>query len=172
MIACLLRSEHSLLGFSEKSGRHMLWEVEILPIGSEKDYEGQRVLSSASSQGIAGLQTVRAARTFLIQGELTQADVTRAAEQLLVDPVTEQFTIRNLLAATNTEATSTSPGNAASFCLNVLFHPGVTDSVAENAARALTELDFHVTNVATCRRYWVAGNLNDAHQNQLTRRIL
>jgi hypothetical protein len=34
----------------------MLWEVEILPIGSEKDYEGQRILASARSQGIAGLK--------------------------------------------------------------------------------------------------------------------
>jgi phosphoribosylformylglycinamidine synthase II len=150
----------------------MLWEVEILPVGSEKDYEGQRVLSSATSQGIAGLRTVRAARTFLIQGDLTQADVTRAAEQLLVDAVTEQFTVRDLLASTSPEATTTSSGNSANFCLNVLFHPGVTDSVAENAARALTQLNFNVTNVATCRRYWVVGNLSDAHQNQLTRRIL
>ena len=41
----------------------MLWEVEILPIGSEKDYEGQRILASARSQGIAGLDAVKSAKT-------------------------------------------------------------------------------------------------------------
>ena len=74
----------------------MLWEVEILPTGSEKDYEGQRILASAHSQGISGLSTVKSARTFLIQGDLTRDDATRAAEQLLVDPVTEQFSIHEL----------------------------------------------------------------------------
>ncbi|RLS29831.1 MAG: hypothetical protein DWH78_14720, partial [Planctomycetota bacterium] len=77
----------------------MLWEVEILPIGSEKDYEGQRILASAASQGITGLSTVKAARTFLIQGDLTRDDAKRAAEQLLVDPVTEQFQIHELPTA-------------------------------------------------------------------------
>ena len=77
----------------------MLWEVEILPIGSEKDYEGQRVLASAKSQGIAGLKSVISARTFLIQGELTPEDINRAADQLLVDSVTEQFHVRQLPAS-------------------------------------------------------------------------
>ena len=76
----------------------MLWEVEILPIGSEKDYEGQRILASAHRQGINGLDAVNSARTFLIQGDLTRADAKRAAEQLLVDPVTEQFHIHELPA--------------------------------------------------------------------------
>ncbi len=74
----------------------MLWEVEIQPIGSEKDYEGQRVLASAKSQGIVGLTSVKAARTFLIQGDLSENDARRAAEQLLVDPVTEQFAVHQL----------------------------------------------------------------------------
>ena len=74
----------------------MLWEVEILPIGSEIDYEGQRILASAYSQGISGLDAVKSARTFLIQGALTREDAHRAAEQLLVDPVTEEFHVHEL----------------------------------------------------------------------------
>ena len=100
----------------------MLWEVEILPIGSEKDYEGQRVLASARSQGIAGLKSVISARTFLIQGELTQEDINRAADQVLVDSVTEQFHVRQLPASPADISNSQSP-----ILLNVLLHPGVTD---------------------------------------------
>ena len=57
----------------------MLWEVEILPIGSEKDYEGQRILASAKSQGISGLTSVTSAKTFLIQGDLTRDDANQPA---------------------------------------------------------------------------------------------
>lgn len=145
----------------------MLWEVEILPIGSEKDYEGQRVLASARSQGIAGLKSVISARTFLIQGELTPDDINRAAEQLLVDSVTEQFHVRQLPASSTDGA-----GSQAQILLNVLLHPGVTDSVAENAVKALTRLNLNVTNVATCRRYWIAGDLDAAKLTQLTKKVL
>ncbi len=145
----------------------MLWEVEILPIGSEKDYEGQRVLASARSQGIAGLKSVISARTFLIQGELTQEDINRAADQLLVDSVTEQFHVRQLPASPAEISNSQSQ-----ILLNVLLHPGVTDSVAENAVRALVRLNLNVTNVATCRRYWIAGDLDAAKLTQLTKKVL
>ena len=176
----------------------MLWEVEILPIGSEKDYEGQRILASAHSQGITGLSSVTSARTFLIQGDLSRDDAHRAAEQLLVDPVTEQFHIYEL--------PSTSPFSPASgeklaegrmrgldgandqsapdqkskienhkskaSLLNVLLHPGVTDCVAENAAKALTRLNFSVTNVATCRRYWITGDLGATKLTHLSKKVL
>ena len=145
----------------------MLWEVEILPIGSEKDYEGQRILASAKSQGISGLSTVTAARTFLIQGELTRGDAKRAAEQLLVDPVTERYQIHELPASPSEISNSKSQ-----ILLNVLLHPGVTDSVAENAAKALTRLNLNVTNVATCRRYWITGDLGSAKLAQLTKKVL
>ena len=144
----------------------MLWEVEILPIGSEKDYEGQRILASALSQGICGLGTVTSARTFLIQGDLNRDGAQRAAEELLVDPVTEQFYVKEL------PATQSSPLAPHTSLLNVLLHPGVTDSVAENAAKALMRLNINVTNVATCRRYWITGDLGAAKLTQLTKKVL
>lgn len=145
----------------------MLWEVEILPIGSEKDYEGQRILASARSQGISGLDAVKSARTFLIQGELTREDANRAAEQLLVDPVTEKFHIHELPAAESQISNLESQ-----ILINVLLHPGVTDSVAENAAKALSQLSFNVTNVATCRRYWLTGDLGTAKVTHLSKKVL
>lgn len=141
----------------------MLWEVEILPSQDSRDHEGQRVLSDARSLGIDALSGVRSARSFLIQGELSEADAGRAAEVLLCDGVVEQYRVKAL------------PENGASpeaDCLNVLLHPGVTDSVAENAARALTELDLNVTAVATCRKYWLTGDLSDTEQNRVTSRVL
>ncbi len=56
--------------------------------------------------------------------------------------------------------------------LNVLLHPGVTDSVAENAAQALNRLKLSVTNAATCRRYWIQGDLTAAQWNQLQKKVL
>ena len=161
----------------------MLWEIEILPIGSEKDYEGQRILASALSQGISGLSTVTSARTFLIQGNLTREDAHRAAEQLLVDPVTEHFHIYEMPAKAesgkrkadsedDTVCGSRLSAFRSQLCLHVLLNPGVTDSVAENAAKALTRLNLSVTNVATCRRYWLTGELGTAKIAHLSKKVL
>ncbi len=150
----------------------MLWEVEILPIGSEKDYEGQRVLASARSQGLAGLQGVRAARTFLIQGELAAEQIDKVASRLLADPVTEQYRLSELTGATSEAGLAAPETLLSETLLNVLFHPGVTDSVAENALAAIRRMDIPATHVATCRRYWLSGELDAQRLNQVCRKVL
>lgn len=142
----------------------MLWEVEILPSSGNPDFEGQRVVASARSQGIRGLQQVRSARSFLIQGDLNLQDVRNAAEQILCDTVVEEYRIHSLPASHTDQIEATS--------INVLFHPGVTDSVAENATRALTHQNFRVTATATCRKYWLTGDLSPGELNRITSRVL
>lgn len=140
----------------------MLWEVEILPSQDSRDHEGQRILADAKSLGIESLSSVRSARSFLIQGELSKSDASRAAEVLLCDGVVEQFRISALPDSTSTD----------SACLNVLLHPGVTDSVAENAAKALSQQDLNVTAVATCRKYWLTGELTDAEHSRVSSKVI
>lgn len=140
----------------------MLWEVEILPSQDSRDHEGQRILADARSLGISSLASVKSARSFLIQGELSETDATKAAELLLCDGVVEQFRINALPDNTSTDAA----------CLNVLLHPGVTDSVADNAAKALTQQELSVTAVATCRKYWLTGDLSDAEHSRVSSKVI
>ena len=140
----------------------MLWEVEILPTQDSRDHEGLRILADARSLGIDSLAHVRSARSFLIQGELTEADAGRAAAVLLCDGVVEQFRVSAL-----PETSSTDGG-----CLNVLLHPGVTDSVADNAAKALVQQDLNVTAVATCRKYWLTGELSESERARVSSKVI
>ena len=140
----------------------MLWEVEILPSQDARDHEGQRMLADAKSLGIHTLADVRSARSYLIQGELTEADANKAAEVLLCDGVVEHFNVKAL------------PDKAVQVkdCLNVLLHPGVTDSVAENAAKALVQQGLSVTAVATCRKYWLTGELSEAEYARVCSKVI
>ncbi|MEZ6124018.1 MAG: phosphoribosylformylglycinamidine synthase subunit PurL [Planctomycetaceae bacterium] len=140
----------------------MLWEVEILPSQDARDHEGLRILSDAGSLGITSLKSVRSARSFLIQGDLSEGDAAKAAELLLCDAVVEQFRVTALPDTTSTSAD----------CLNVLLHPGVTDSVADNARNALQQQSLNVTAVATCRKYWLTGELSDAERQRVCSRVL
>lgn len=141
----------------------MLWEVEILPAETERDHEGQRVLEDARRLGIDGLDAVQAARAFLVQGDISQDQMTQSAAGLLCDGVVEQMKVTAL------PDTSTQNGTGH---INVLLHPGVTDSVAENAAQALSRQNVDVTAVATCRKYHLTGNLSDSDRSRLVSRVL
>ena len=139
----------------------MLWEVEILPSSDSRDHEGLRVLADAKSLGVTSLTDVKSARSFLIQGALTESDAARAAEVLLCDGVVEQYRVTAL------------PDSAANAsCKNVLLHPGVTDSVADNARDALQQQNLSVTAVATCRKYWLTGELSETEQQRVSSRVL
>ncbi len=144
----------------------MLWEVEIRPSAGETDFEGQRVLESAHNLGITSLRTVQAARVFLLQGELTEADLHAAAQLLLADPVTEVFLVRRLYP--DPVAAELEDNRQ----LNVLFLPGVTDSVAENALKAMKRAGFQADHVATGRRIRVNSCIAETELQQLSRRVL
>ncbi|MEZ6131626.1 MAG: AIR synthase-related protein [Planctomycetaceae bacterium] len=157
----------------------MLWEVEILPSQDARDHEGQRILADAKSLGITSLAGVRSARSFLIQGELSETDASRAAEILLCDGVVEQFRVTALPASRQPfspegekVAEGRMRGPSATDCLNVLLHPGVTDSVADNAAKALVQQNLNVTAVATCRKYWLTGTLSSTEHARMSSKVI
>ena len=141
----------------------MLWEVEIRPRVTEIDHEGRRVLDDARRQGIAGLEGVQSARAFLVQGDVSELQITESAEGFLYDRVVEQIRI--------TPLPDRSVQNA-QVCISVLLHPGVTDSIADNAALELDRRNIGVTAVATCRRYRLSGDLTEQDRKRLISRVL
>ncbi|HVJ69676.1 MAG TPA: phosphoribosylformylglycinamidine synthase subunit PurL [Caulifigura sp.] len=141
----------------------MLWEVEIQPRDGEIDREGQRVLADSRSLGISSLESVRTARSFLIEGDLSEPQV-KLLQPLLVDGVVESAFVRKLPAGKDASRTST--------LLNVLFKPGVTDNVGQTARQAITDLGLPVSSVATCRKYYITGSLAAEHFARLSSKVL
>ena len=146
----------------------MLWEVEIRPAANEIDREGLRVVGEAHALGAAGVRSVRSARSFLLQGAaLNEAEVTRAAHTLLVDPVAEVFSAHRV--SIDGGAPKAESRNR---LLNVLFKPGVTDNVAHSTQKALSDLGFAVEAVATGRKYWFEGDVSDLDLDRIAKRVL
>ncbi len=147
----------------------MLWEVEIHPITGEVDREGQRVLAEARAQGSASIRVIRSARSFLVEGTLDEASLRSRVVRLLADGVVETCRVRALPA----EATSAAHPEVSGLKLfNVLYKPGVTDNVAETAAKALTSQGLAVDRVATCRKYWINADAVTVDVQKLSRRVL
>ena len=143
----------------------MLWEVEIRPAAGQVDREGERILAECSGLGLGSVTTVTAARSFLLEGELNEAAVQRLGETLLVDGVAETFTVSQIEA-------DSGEANGHGNLLNVLFKPGVTDNVAGSTLKTLKDQSVPVEAVATCRKYWLNEDADQAEVDRLSARVL
>jgi phosphoribosylformylglycinamidine synthase len=126
----------------------MLWGVEIRPAAGEADREGERVVAGARELGAVSITRVDSARLFLLQGALDAATVERAATTLLIDTLVESARIERVDDPART---------GEHLQAQVLYKPGVTDNVAQSTLKALMDLGFPVTAVATARAYHFAA---------------
>ena len=133
----------------------MLWEVDIYPAPGQPDSTAKQVAASAAELGLVGQLAVSAARGYLIQGDLEQAQVARIARELLADPVVE----RMVVAPVGDPLLAQSPAGHPHL-VHVLPKPGVMDPVAQSALGAIADLDGgelgrHAEAVRTLKKYWI-----------------
>src|SRR5437868_6957999 len=95
-----------------------LWEIDLHPAAGEPDLLARAVVSEAADLGLSGFST-RAARGFLIQGEISQSQIERIASELIADLIVE-----NPVVGTPGAMLASSP-LAESRIVHVLPKPGV-----------------------------------------------
>jgi phosphoribosylformylglycinamidine synthase II len=130
----------------------MLWEVDVHLRDATGDHAARALVAGAAELGIAGCTRAKSAAGWLIEGDLSRADVERLAAAVLTDPVTETFTV-----AEAGDAALTAAADAAGLptVLHVLPRAGVTDPAAETAQEACGLLGLRPSAVRSVRKYWL-----------------
>jgi phosphoribosylformylglycinamidine synthase subunit PurSL len=144
----------------------MLWEVDVYPLTGQPDRAAQGVAAQAADVGIAADLQLAAARGYLIQGDLTRADVDRAARELLVDTVVE----RGVVAKVGEAELLAGPAGLPRL-VHVLLKPGVMDPVAQSTRGALADLGLKADAVRTLQKYWLP-DLGEAQLKALSAKVL
>ena len=153
-----------------------LWEIDIYPAPQCPDAMGEATASDAADLGIAAGLQVHAARSFLLQGELTAEQVTRLAQELFADRVVERTVVACVgdsvlseppawLASALTPPAGHSASSAAqgtTRLVHVLPKPGVMDPVAQSALAAIADFGFSASAVRSLKKYWI--NTSDSQQ--------
>lgn len=147
----------------------MLWEVEIIPRRS--DSECQRVgheleLLTHTHPDVPLVE--RAARGFLLEGDLRREQAALLRDELLVDGLAET----GRLAEAGALQGLTLDGRELRALATVLLKPGVMDPAAQSVAEAARHLQVPLAGVRTFRRYYVAGELPAAAREILFRKVL
>ena len=137
------------------------WKVEVYYKPEVPDTVGQGILEDIADLGINGIDSVRTATVYWIEGSLDAQTIDRIGTELLADPITQAYTF----GSENDTQTD--------WTLEVQFKPGVTDAVGDSAVKGIKDLGItDVTGVRTGHKYWLRGNLNAESLETIARRLL
>lgn len=138
----------------------MLWELEIRPLGLDRERErvcDEFDLLTHSARG--GDLVTASARGFLLEGELTDEHRARLLGEVLLDPLVEAGAFAPV-------------GTRTAHAYTVLLKPGVMEPVAQTVLEAVRMLGIPVTAVRTFRRYFGPPELPSLDRDVLFRKVL
>ena len=137
------------------------WKVEVYYKPEVPDTVGQGILEDIADLGINGIDSVRTATVYWIEGSLDAQTIDHIGTELLADPITQVYAFGS---ENDTETDWT---------LEVQFKPGVTDAVGDSTVKGIEDLGIAgVTAVHTGHKYWFTGTLNAEVLEMIAQRLL
>ncbi len=129
-------------------------------------------LADAHALGFNDLRRIQRQSLYFIEGQLSQDTCQQLALSLLTDPVTQSASWMELPAVRSPRGVSQTALKPDTVMIEVAFHPGVTDPVAEQIVRAAYELGLDgLCRAATGMRYIIEG-ADSATAEKLAQRLL
>jgi phosphoribosylformylglycinamidine (FGAM) synthase PurS component len=137
------------------------WKVEVYYKPEVPDTVGQGILEDITDLGINGIDSVRTATVYWIEGSLDAETIDCIGTELLADPITQAYTF------------GTENDTETDWTLEVQFKPGVTDAVGDSTVKGIKDLGIAgVTTVRTGHKYWFTGALNAEVLKTIAQRLL
>jgi phosphoribosylformylglycinamidine synthase len=140
-----------------------LWRFEVFGRRGFADVHGEGVLREIHELGVKSAEAVQSAKVYLIEGDFDQAFAKMVAEELLADPVCEEYYIGRSKAPA---------GLARATLIEVHLKSGVTDPVAESVTAAMADMGVKVGGVRTARKYVLLGQITQKQAEMISKKIL
>ena len=139
------------------------WRFEIFNRPGVADVHGNGVLEDIREIGINSVEAVQSAKVFMIEGDFDKSFARRLAQELLTDPVCEEYYIGRSGAPA---------GLAKATLIEVHLKSGVTDPVAGSVMAAITDMGTKADNVRTARKYILLGEVSQSQIDTIAKKIL
>jgi len=138
-----------------------LFRIEVSVKSGFPDPRGEALQKDIRDLGIMAVKQVRVSDIYLLQGKLDEAEVTRICQELLADPVVEEYSYRE------------EPPPDDAHLIEVAYNPGVMDPVEESVVRGIRDLGIvTVESVRTARRYLLWGELSEEALQSISDKLL
>jgi phosphoribosylformylglycinamidine (FGAM) synthase PurS component len=124
----------------------MYWRVEVKEKEGVFDGVAQSLKAQVGSLGLGTVDDVRILTVTFLIGRLSREDARRIAENLLIDAVTQEYSLYS--------HTQTVPVPGGTTPLQIMYKPGVMDPVEESTQKGIRDLGIvSVVSVHTAKKY-------------------
>ena len=125
----------------------MRWQVEVAVRPELNDPHGEAVVADIRDLGIEGVETVRTASVYVLEGDLSPRQARQIAAELLADPVADVYSMDGSALRDYPDAT----------IVQVVRKPGVMDPVAHSTERGISDMGLAVESIRTAKKYALMG---------------
>ena len=141
----------------------MFWRIEVKEKQGFYDAAGEAVRKDIADLGFRGrVREVRTSQVYLLEGNLRETEVRRICEELLIDPVSQEYTYKD-----------NAPDEEKFAVVEVAYNPGVMDPVEDSAKKAISDLGIKgVRAVKTAKKYLIHGKLSRRDIDLISENIL
>ena len=147
------------------------WKIEVSLKSAIPDAIGLGLAQDIKDIGITGVQQVRTAHIYWLDGEAKPEEVERICADLLVDAVTQGCSYEEESASR--ELDEVSQRGAKAYEVVVSFKPGVTDAVGESVMKGIRDLGINnVSSAQTGQKYVITGELEYKRVEDISLRLL
>ncbi len=142
----------------------MKWKVEIGYKPTATDAMGDGIKKDIEDLGINGVSYVKTRKLYMIDGELSEADIKNICENLLTDSVTQFYEYK--VSDHHSE-------DIGSWIVEVVYKPGVTDTVGDSTIKGIKDMGIQgVTSAKTGQKYIIKGSLSESDIEIICKRLL
>lgn len=145
----------------------MTCRIEITNKPGVFDALGEGVQKSIQDLGINSVTKVEVNRVFNIDGQLSADAVDRVCRDLLIDPITQNY---SYIAS---EQYRHPPQQTDSHLIEIAFNPGVMDPVEESTLKGIKDLNIgDIRSVSTARKFKLSGKLSKDKLTTIVDKVL
>jgi phosphoribosylformylglycinamidine (FGAM) synthase PurS component len=144
----------------------MLYKIEIKEKPGIFDAVGAGIKKDIFDLGIGTVREVRFVQVYIIEGGLSEEEVKKICEELLVDKIAQDYSINS--------GTQRTQGNSrAEFIVEVAYNPGVMDPVRESTLKGIRDLGIaREVCVKTAKKYLIKGRLTSTELKTISQKLL
>ncbi len=143
----------------------MQYKIEIKDKPGIFDAAGAGIKKDILDLGIKGVDDVRFIQAYIIEGALSEVDIMRICEELLVDKIAQDYSINpqgDNLARHPDESV-----------VEVAYNIGVMDPVEESTLKGIRDLGIDsASSVKTAKKYLIKGKLTDSQLKTISEKLL
>lgn len=141
----------------------MITRIEIGVKPQFRDPFSAAIKKSILDLGISMIRNVKCFQVFYLLGDLTKEKITKICESLLIDQITQRYSINSPLESEDYDTWN----------IEITYNSGVMDPVEASTLKGIHDLGIDgITSVKTAQKYHISGNFSISEKKLIVEKIL